>query len=225
MNEIKLIKENTDLNKVLHELEWDAVVKEVPYKVFFAYDDDGYYCHSDGGKHDYAWACPRDEQPTYENLVQFNGQATEWGLQTCEVNSLKCKWNEEEIDCRCITTILRNGKEFNRFATRDMAYGIAKAQVMIEEYKEHPLELNNYQFERKCIGRKIRYKGIPAIIDRYCDGQACIMIKPRFEKDIDRFFKCMHNIDDETVEDYYEEWKSIGAIKEDILSSSIWWFE
>lgn len=225
MSEIRLIDESTDLKRVLHELSWDARVNGEPYKVFFAYDDDGEYNHSIGGRHDYAWACPRFEEPTYENLIQFDGVACEWGFKVVEKTTSKTKWDETEASSRCQIDILRNGEIFERFITRDMYYGVAQAQCKITEYAEHPLGLYSYGFDKECVGRRIKYKGIPAEIVRYCVGDASIIIKPVNESDVDEFFCDIHKSDDEYVEDYWGEWKSCGELKVSINSELIWWFE
>jgi len=220
-----LIKEDTNLKEVLHELRWDAMVNGEPYKVFFAYDDDGYYNHSIGGKYDYAWACPRFEEPTYENLIQFDGVACEWGFKVVEKTTSKTKWDETEASSRCQIDILRNGQIFERFVTRDMYYGVAQAQVKITEYSEHPLDFNEFEFDKKCVGRKIKYKGIPAIVKKFCWGDACVCIEPSNPEDANEFFSSLHKNDDEYIEDFYDEWKSIGHMKVSINSELIWWFE
>lgn len=225
MGDIRLIDKNTDLKKVLHELSWDAMVNGEPYKVFFAYDYDGEYNHSIGGRHDYAWACPRFEEPTYENLIQFDGVACEWGFKVVEKTTSKTKWDETEASTLCVVDILRNGEIFERFCTRDMYYGVAQAQVKLTEYPEHPLDLCCYEYDKKCVGRKIKYKGIPAEIVRFCTGDASIIIKPRNKEDIDEFFSDIHKTDYEIMEDYYDEWKSDGILKVSINSQLIWWFE
>ena len=227
MQDIKLITKDTDLKKVLHELSWDAMVNGEPYKVFFVYDNEtgDEYNHSIGGKYDYAWACPRFEEPTYENLIEFDGVACEWGFKVVEKTTSKTKWGQTEASSRCQIDILRNGEIFERFVTRDMYYGVAQAQVKIVQYQEHPLGLNEYEFNKKCVGRHIKYKGIPAVIERYCDGQASIMIKPRNEEDIDKFFSSPHGLNDDAWKDVYEEWKDYGSLKAEIESQHIWWFE
>ena len=105
MEEIRLITKDTNLKEVLHELEWDARVNGEPYKVFFAYDDEARYNHSIGGKYDYAWACPRFEEPTFDNLIQFDGVACEWGFKITEKTTCKTKWDETEATTLCVVDI------------------------------------------------------------------------------------------------------------------------
>ena len=224
MDDIKIITETTDLKKVLHPISWDVNVKGEPYQAFFAYDDDVYYNHTLGGHSDYTWVCPRDEEPTYENLVAYDGTGARWDIRTSEHESFRNKWGSVKIETRCSVDILRNDEVFNTICCRDMWYGIAKAQVLIEEYKEHPLELNSYKFNELCVGRKIRYNGVPGVITRYVDEQACVMVKPLYEADANKFFADPHKTDDEYIEDFFEEAKADREMKVDITSAHIWWF-
>ena len=105
-----------------------------------------------------------------------------------------------------------------------MAYGIAKAQVLIAEYSEHPLGLNNYDWNKDLIGKHVKYNGIPAVISHYCDGEACIFVKPLNYEDIYRFYeKPWYGSDD--YSEYYEECRENEGIKLEITSPHIWWFE
>lgn len=229
MEEIRYITKDTDLSKILHELSWDIVVAGEKYKGFFVYDEDPetgaiiHYNHSLGSDNDYTWCCPRDEKPSFENLIGFNGIPCRWDFRVREENTIKSKWDYTKVD-KCISVdILRNDEEFNTIYCRDMFYGIAKAQYLIEEYKEHPLPLNEYDFENKIIGRKIRYNGVPGEIVRWSHG--CVAIRPLPGADVNRFFSNPHGTDDEYIEDYYEESKINNEIIVDLMSQHIWWFE
>ena len=225
MSDIHYIKEDTDLKKVLHELSWDVMVKGEPYKAYFAYDDEIDYNHSIGGRFDNAWCCPRDKEPTFENIMPFDGSPCNWSFEAIEDNTFHSHMGDDEVEDFHQVIIKRNGEGFYTVGCRDLFYGVAKAQVLIEEFKEHPLNLNSYDFVKKeVVGRKIQYNGIPAVITKWFAGSADIAIKPENPEDIDRFYKPLHNIDDGFVEDSYDEWKQLGYIKTSILDDSIWWF-
>ena len=221
---IRIIDETVDLKKVLHPISWDVMKDGISYQAFFAYDDDGNFNHTLGGPSDYAYVCPRGEEPTLDNIIAYNGTGARWGLRANEHEEIRNKWDELSMETRCSVDILRNDEVFNTIGCRDMFYGIAKAQVLIEEYKEHSLELNSFGFDKKCVGRKIRYNGVPGVITRYVDGQACVIVKPLYEEDASRFFADPHKSEDEYIEDFFESAKTHGDMKVEITSEHIWWW-
>ena len=134
MEEIHLITKDTDLKKVLHELSWDVDIAGEKYKAFFVYDEDPetgditHYNHSLGSDNDYTWCCPRDEEPSADNLIAFNGVACRWDFQVHEDNSVKSKWDYTTVNKSIRVDIMRNSELFNSIGCRDMFYGVAKAQ-------------------------------------------------------------------------------------------------
>lgn len=230
MSKIKLINKNTNLKEVLHPLNWDVIIKGEPYIAFFAYYYDPEtgerieYNHSEGSRYDNVWCCPRNEEPTYENILQFDGHPCSWGINIQEKNYYRNKWDVCECNGIIFVQILRNGEVFDEFGCHDMSYGLAKAQLRIAEYQEFPIPLNDFNYKDEIVGRKIRYKGIPSIIERYVEGQACIIIKPLYKEDINKFFSDPNQSDDEYVEDYFEECKMEGNIKTELTSPHIWWW-
>lgn len=214
MQDIKLINKDTVLPQ-LHLLNWDVYINDRPYYVVKI---DG-YVHTIGGKYgeNCYWAYPRDEEPCYENLIEFNcGNPVAWGIEYKPRNYSKCKWDECEALSGSTIMITRNGKAFCDVFARGINYGIDKARVMISSFKEHPAELNSIDFDKKLIGRKVWWRSEPGVITHYCNGQACVIIKPdgikkfttpaEFAKEDDGF--------------YYED----GDVKADILDKHIWWF-
>lgn len=210
MREIKLIDEKTDLSRI-SILDWDVNVKGHRYTV---YRVDGYY-HSIGGKYgnNDLWCCLEDEEPTYKNLIEFDGVPCRWSFKVEQNNYTKSKWGENEVRSNCICTIYRNDKEFMSFGTRDYEYASSKAQVLITKLQEHPINFTSKNYIKEIEGRKIWYREQKAIIERYIEGQNCIIIS--FE-------------DGEYKEPEYlkEDIENLGEleIKEDLLSPHIWWF-
>lgn len=176
MSQIKLISKDTDLSQCkMHELDWDINVKGRDFKCYRIED----YVHSIGGKHgenDY-WACPRDEDPTTDNLVEFNGSAVRYSIVIKENNYYKTKWDETEIRESTSCHILRNDKEFYYFTVRDAAYAWARAYALIEStIKEGVINFWRYNYpHHEIIGRHIWYHGTPYTLCTYMEGQCCSM--------------------------------------------------
>lgn len=212
MNEIKLINKDTIIPEK-RPLDWDVVINDIPYYVVKL---DG-YIHTIGGsfgENDY-WAYPRDEKPTYENLIEYCcNNAVLWGIEYRPRNYTRCKWGECKARNGGSLSITRNGKEFDE-VPGGLQYGIDKARVLISEYGEHPLDLHTIDFDKNMVGRKIWWRSQPAKVERFIWGQGCIILVP---DGIDKFkipeeFKddCMFEDDD-------------PYIKTHILDKHIWWF-
>lgn len=186
---IKLIDNKTDLSKCeIKELDWDINVRGIDYKCFRIKG----YIHSIGGKwgeNDY-WCCPRTEDPTPNNLIEFNGYTTRYEIQVKENNYIKTKWDESEVENSVSCHILRNDKEFYSFVCRDTAYAWAKAYSLIEStIKEGVIDFWRFNYiEEEIIGRHIWYKGQPYTLCTYMEGQCCSMaIAGHQEKDFDYY--------------------------------------
>ena len=208
---IRLIDKNTDINSLkMRKFPWDVELNGKPYQVVSI---DG-YVHTIGGKYgkNNLWMYPRNEKPTYENLVEFqceNGGVC-WGLKYEPHNYLRSKWDE----CECYTSggvmITRNGKDF--YFCRA---GIDLARHLIDKINEHPLNFNDYGWREKAIGRKVWWRSEPAVITYFCDGQACVILEP---DGIEKFTVPAEFAED--TEDFYED----GKVKTSIFDEHIWWF-
>ena len=214
MADINLIDENTDLSGLRKPIGWDLELNGRPYDV---YSVDG-YVHTIGGKwgeNDY-WACPAGETPTYENLVQFSGDAPTWGVTFNRKNYLRNKWDETSIEANGECWITRNGKNFYRIPARHMDHGLAKAQhILVQLQEECPLWLMGRDWKDEAIGRKIWYREQPAIIESVTSNNE-LCIKP---DGIDSFKSPAYY----DSEDGYEEDYGSGLIA-DLLDSNIYWF-
>ena len=212
MAKIKLIKEDSILPPLRH-MEWDVMVGSIPYYVVKIPG----YVHTIGGKYgeNDLWAYPRDKAPTYETLIEFDcDQPVACGIQYVPRNYIKEKWDETEAKSSGRAIITRNGEKFCHVGG-DINYAIDKARIMITQFSEHPLDLESIDFDKKAIGRKVWWRSEPAIIARYVDTQACIILKP---DGIDHF-----TIPAEFAEEdpnYYDD----KEVKADILDRNIWWF-
>lgn len=213
MSEIRLIDKDTVIPKV-RPLDWDVEIKGTPYYVIrlegFVHTIGGHW-----GENDY-WAYPRNEEPSYENLLEFNSPSPVlWGIEYKPKHYLRCKWGESEILKGSNLFITRNGRIFDELANNGINYGIDKARIRIEEYNEHALGLNTIDFDKNMIGRKIWWRSQPAKIKRFIWGQACVIIVP---DGIDKFETPPEFRDDDWIEDGGED------IKTHISDKHIWWF-
>lgn len=208
--QLKFIDKDTDI-KSLKKLFYDAdiVVNNKPYIAVKIY---GYY-HSVGGKYvnNDLYIFPRDEEPTYDNLVEFHGEklGPTYGIRYEPYNYIRNKHNLE-----CFTTggamITRNGKDFY-FCRK----GISEAQYKISVIEGHPLNFNDIDYIENIIGRKVWWRSQPGIITDFIDGQACVIIKP---DGIDKFSIPNEFKDDDIPID------DASDIKVEIFSDHIWWF-
>lgn len=104
-----------------------------------------------------------------------------------------------------------NGEDF--FFCRG---GIDQARWLIQQLGEHPLDLNEYGFAEKMIGRKVWWRSEPAIVTSWIGhGQACVILEP---DGVERFTTPPEFADDGTM--YYED----RDVKADIFDKQIWWW-
>ena len=90
MSEIKLLYDDTDLNSIqMIELDWDVNIRGIDYKCFRIPG----YIHTIGGRYaenDY-WVCPRNVEPSIDNLIEFDGCPVRYGISINENNYIKTK--------------------------------------------------------------------------------------------------------------------------------------
>lgn len=214
MSEIRLLTKE-DIKKIQYtKMPWDVWVKNTPYQVI---DVKG-FVHTIGGHLDFGdgnsfWAYPLGEELTYDNLIEYDGcTGARWGIEYYPTNYIKTKWDETEIRQGRHLVVTRNEKPFyDGFMTIHEALSL----VLDNKLSEHPLNLNNRDFDKRCIGRKIWYRSEPAIIERYVDGQACIIIKP----DGMEMFSVPKEYQDSDIPHYEED-----TVKVEIFDKHIWWF-
>lgn len=161
MTNIKLIKPDTDLSKI-RLTNLDLVLYDKPYNV---YRVEGYNHTIRGYEPINLWTCPSDEEPTYQNLIQFSGKAPTWGITFEETNYIKSKWYETEIRKSGVCWITRNGEKFYCVTGRDMDYCLAKAQYfLVRLMEEIPFYFHERNWQQQAIGMKIWYDNKPAVI-------------------------------------------------------------
>lgn len=212
MSEFKYINKDTNISELeMHIMPWDVIIHNRPY---YAVRIPG-YVHTVGGRfgnNDY-WAYPRDQEPNYNNLIEFScDNVVCWGIKYQPHNYIKCKWDESRAQSAVSCMITRNGVDFC-----DVWGGLAKATVLIDMINEHPLDLNEIDFDKKMIGRKVWWRSEPGIITSWISGQGCVIIEP---DGIDRFSIPSEFKDDSMMEACYED----GNVKVSIFDEHVWWF-
>lgn len=210
MTDIKLIEPDTIIPDNLTPLDWDVVIHGRPYYVVRI---EG-YVHSIGGRwseNDF-WAYPRDEKPCYDNLIEFSGEPVIWAIRYEPENYIEFKWGEKRAQCSGSAIITRNGEDFCSISG-DMYYSIDKARTLITEINEGPVDVNAIDYDKKLIGRKVYWRGEPAVVESFVKGQACVIIRPDMDSDFNTpaYYKDI---------DYFSE----SIVKAEIWDKNIWWF-
>jgi hypothetical protein len=212
MLEFKFISKDTDIDSLhMNKYKWDVVVgkNKIPYQVV---DIEG-YVHCIGGKwgNNSLWCYPRNEKPSYKNLIEYDGDGgADWGLIISTNNYIKSKWDETELRSSKNVMITRNGEDF--YLTHD----INNALHLINRINEHPISFNSYEFEKEIVGRKVWWRSQPGIIASWVgNGQACVIIKP---DGVDKFETPAEFKTDDMP--FYDD----DDIKADIFDEHIWWF-
>lgn len=208
MTNIKLITPDTDLSNC-RLLPWDVVIHNRPYYVI---DVPG-YVHTIGGRwgENSYWAYPRDEQPSYDNLIEFScDHVVCWGIRYEPHNYTKCKWDECRASSSVSCIITRNGQDFC-----DVYGGLARAQCLIDEINDHPLGFNEIDFHKKMIGRKVWWRSEPGVITQWIGGQGCVIIEP---DGIEKFSTPAEFVGDDFMGNEDRD------IKTSIFDKHIWWF-
>ena len=213
MTDIKLIDKDTNISELkMRKMDWDVVMNGKPFQVVRI---EG-YVHTIGGKwgDNNLWAYPRDEEPTYENLIEYNSERhVMWGIKFNPHHYMKSKWDETEMRYSGEVTITRNGEDFYTL-WGGINYGIDKARVLISEIEQHPLGFNEIDYDKNIIGRKVWWRSQPAIITMWMKGQACVLLEP---DGIERFEKPAEYKNDDMFD--YEEY-----VKTSIFDKNVYWF-
>ena len=180
---IHLIHEDEDIKELVNnsnKFDWDVVINEKPYYVVKIR---GYY-HTIGGKYgnNDLWAYPRYEEPTYKNLIQFDGDPVCWGIKYEPKNYI---YNKYETGVRSSGSVIitRNGEDFCDLYpyAKGINYGIDYARCLIVKLRELPICVERIDFDKKIIGWRLSYENKIYEIESYVHSQACIILKPLFE--------------------------------------------
>lgn len=218
MSDFKFIESDEDL-KEIEPLDWDVVVEGIQYRVYRVPG----YVHTIGGRwgDNDLYACIRNTQPHAETLIPFRADDPVcWGIIIGPY--LEAEYDDDDeykyivypssVDYRNSVKITRNGQMFNA----NVKGGVAEALSMIKKYREHPLELDMIDFNKKAVGRKVYWRSEPGIIAEYLDHEASVVIVP---DGIDEFTVPAEFMHDSSVPCYED-----SMIVTSILDEHIWWF-
>lgn len=84
-----------------------------------------------------------------------------WDIRYKQKISSKIKWGDHSFSQTGYVEIYRNGELFYGFPARKIDYALSKAQSIITELSEHCF---NFYDPKSEDGRKIWFKGLPAIV-------------------------------------------------------------
>lgn len=169
---INLIKPDTDIQSLkMSKMPWDVEVRGVPYQVVDINDFiHSYTSHSANS----LWMYPRDEEPCFDNLVQYDcdGNGVLWDFVYSRHNVCYSKYDEDFVYTINCITIRRNEVAFCK------AQSVADAIRKIEIINEHPLDLYCIDYDLKCIGRKVFYYGQPFVVKSFVKYEANVVLLP-----------------------------------------------
>lgn len=181
---IHLIHEDDNIKELIlnsHRFDWDVIINDKPYYVVKI---KGYY-HTIGGKYgnNDLWAYPRNEEPTYKNLIQFDGEPVCWGITYKPINCKYNKYDETGVRQYGNVVITRNGEYFcdTYPYAKGINYGIDYARCLIVKLRELPICVERIDFDKKIIGWRLSYNNKIYEIESYVHGQACVILDPLFE--------------------------------------------
>ena len=217
---IRLIDKNTDISSLtMTKYEWDLVINQVPYQVVRI---DG-YIHTIGGSMGIndLWCYPRNSEPSYNNLRQYNcDEPVTWGIVYEPNQYLDYRYDNGEIKTGYKVYITRNGEKFCKVDGKGIQYAIDKARICIARLNEHPINFNSYLWEDQITNRKIYFRGQPGIITDFHKGEGSFVIYPDFpDGEINRFKKPAEWVHDGDS-DYYDDEYVVTSI----FDSNIWWW-
>lgn len=162
------------------------------------------------------------DEHEYIPWIDIGTNRKSWGINIQQGNSIKYKWNHSNINGHTSAVITLNDKPVYEIYCNKLEYAFTKAQSLISELEYHPLDLTDME---DGIGRKIFFKRLPAKITGR--GIGYVMIEPDCkEEDLENWWKMYRDPwSEHDYEDYnYEEMKTSGSIKDDILSPMIHWY-
>ena len=216
MVSINLIEKKDIDTLVYKKMPWDVTIGKKPYQVIRV---EG-HAHTIGGKLDWGdgkgncfWAYPYDEEMSFDNLVEFDGvPGARWGIEYYPTNYIKCKYDESEIRRGRHLVITRNEEPFYEGF---MTFHEALSYILDNRLDDHPMDLNNRDFDKNVIGRKVWWRSEPGVITHYCKGQAAVIIEP---DGIKKFTRPREYSD--SIVPIEED----ADVKVDIFDKHIWWF-
>ena len=174
MQQCKLISKQEDLEGAV-KVDWDVKMNGHTYDV---YRIEG-FPHSIGGRwgENCYYALERGEEWDVDNFISFSGHPVCWGYRIEQKNSVKVKWGEARMNDRCWGVITRNGEDFYETggSMEYLSHYLPHLIIIIQE--QVPINFGSRKFKSELLGRRVKYDGIPGVIESYIEGQCCVMVK------------------------------------------------
>lgn len=147
-------------------------------------------------------------------IYDFDGHRVLVDVQFRSYNYLKqSSLSGDEVRKGGTCVILADREPVFEFFFRDVQYALLRAHRLIGDLMEHSSNVMTKDGRAKLVGRKVCYRGHPAVIERLILDQGCVILKSADDKPFPRPVYC-------SDEDYEAE----TEIKDEILSPHIWWF-
>ena len=170
-----------------------------------------------------------------DELIPYNSDLSRclWEIDVKQINTVREKFYGTRLSSAINVKMRLNGVLVSDYNSRDWGYALGKVHTNMAECLEHPFDFINAQSE---VGRKIHYRGLPAMISKVSSGkrdELTIHISPRQGDETwwDRLItqetvRANNEEDREWIKEGLEEWKSVGSIKygSPIGSENIDWF-
>lgn len=160
-----------------------------------------------------------DEEPESEahHFWEFYGHRTLVGVEIHQSNSVKAKWGDIEVTKGGSCKIFFNKIQVYRFGASDVQYMLRHAAWVIDALLDH--SAFNWQEGKpfsEIVGRKVFYDRVPSIVERV-DDWGSVYLKP--DGDF-TYPEPVYHLESEDE----PEWEFKDWMKDDILSSKIWWW-
>jgi len=153
------------------------------------------------------------------NIYGFNGHRPLIDITFRSYNYLKeSHLSGDEIRKAGLCTILVDREPVYSFGYRDISWALRRADVLLVELGEHSSFILTQDGRKDLIGRKVYWDRTPAKIVRYLADQGCIIIDAEPGH---KFPPPVYAIENDEENHDWEENET--SIKDDILSSKIWW--
>jgi len=232
MDENKKTKGNMPITRG-NQFITEVMIRGFPYELWQLNDRDPHSLGTMNGESGTLWVKQTGDGP-FKDLegedewipwLDKSANRDSWEISIKDGNSMKYKWSDYSITKHTSGYISLNGKPVYEINCHDFDFCYNDARTKIYQLKELLYTFNvNLKDIAKESGRKIFYKGMPAIIDTmYIHGE--IYLRADYtEVDKDIWWNEMIEpwYDDFSIENI-DEWKHNNGIKVDILSNDIYW--
>lgn len=206
----------------------DIIISDNIYELWQLNDQEPHSLGLDNGESGTLWVKEKYLSENSENewipWLDSSSNRDCWDINISQRNTMKYKWNSNSINNSTTAIIKLNNKQVYEITMTDLDACFNEARSLI--YKLNDLiynsgvDLNNFN---SIIGRKIYYKDLPGKINRvHSDGSVCI--QPDCNEDELEYWWNELRPPWEDSDDYWEELKRGGEIKDNILTTNIFWY-